>query len=129
VYANSAHGRFARLEGEVLEHRSVGWLVSPDRVRDSRLVSERLSPDRWRRMMSVSEDKGSAWRVLWVDELKVRAGIDLCAQSRRCPRRRGMIPSVIYSGCWIRCGALRSNGGWCDGRCSCGQDTLLGREL
>ena len=37
--------------------------------RESRLISERLGDDRWRRTMSVSQDGGRTWSVLWIDEL------------------------------------------------------------
>jgi len=71
-YANDVHGRFARLEGELEGGgaRSVWRSVAPERRRESRLVSERLGPDRWRRTQSVSEDGGATWRVLWIDELE-----------------------------------------------------------
>ena len=74
MYANSARGKFVRLEGEVQADHSVWRSSAPDRVRDSRLVSERLATDRWRRTMSVSEDKGATWRVLWVDDLMLSGG-------------------------------------------------------
>jgi len=74
-YANDVHGRFARIEGEVEDGgaRSVWRVVAPERRRESRRVDERLGPDRWRRTMSVSDDGGATWRVLWADELE-RAG-------------------------------------------------------
>lgn len=71
-YVNDVHGRFVRIEGELEDggDRSVWRTVAPERRRESRLVSERLAPDRWRRTMSVSEDGGASWRVLWIDELE-----------------------------------------------------------
>jgi protein-S-isoprenylcysteine O-methyltransferase Ste14 len=70
-YVNGVAGRFVRLEGEIESaERSLWRTVAPDRRRDSRLVSERLGPGRWRRTMSVSEDGGASWRVLWTDALE-----------------------------------------------------------
>ena len=69
-YANDVRGRFTLLEGEIRGERSIWRTVSPERKRESRLVSERPAPDRWRRTMSVSEDGGETWRVLWIDELR-----------------------------------------------------------
>lgn len=71
-YLNDVHGRFVRLEGELEDGgaRSVWRSVAPERRRESRLVSERLGADRWRRTQSVSEDGGATWRVLWIDELE-----------------------------------------------------------
>jgi hypothetical protein len=71
-YVNDVHGRFVRLEGELGDGgaRSVWRVVAPERRRESRLVSERLGADRWRRTQSVSEDGGTTWRVLWIDELE-----------------------------------------------------------
>ena len=70
TYVNDVRRSFAVLEGEVLEDRSVWRSVTPGRVRESRLVSERPAADRWRRTMSVSEDGGATWRELWIDELR-----------------------------------------------------------
>jgi len=76
-YVNDVHGRFVRIEGELEDGRarSVWRVVAPERRRESRRVDERLGPDRWRRTMSVSDDGGATWRMLWVDELE-RAGED-----------------------------------------------------
>ena len=68
-YVNAARGRFSRLEGEIEKKMSVWRSVTPGRSRESRLVSERPGPDRWRRTMSISSDGGATWRVLWIDEL------------------------------------------------------------
>lgn len=76
-YANDVHGRFVRIEGELDDAagaRSTWRVVAPERTRESRLVSERLGEDRWRRTMSVSDDGGATWRVLWTDELERAAG-------------------------------------------------------
>lgn len=77
-YANDVRGRFARLEGEIDGEpdreagggRSLWRSATPGRARESRLVSERIGGDRWRRTMSVSEDGGKSWRVLWIDDLE-----------------------------------------------------------
>jgi hypothetical protein len=73
-YANAVRGRFARLEGEVQGDRSIWRSTSPTRTRESRLVSQRVPPDGWRRTMSISEDGGATWRVLWIDELRSDTG-------------------------------------------------------
>lgn len=70
-YTNAGRGYFSLLEGEVKDERTSVWRgASPGRTRESRLLSERLGPDRWRRTMSVSEDGGATWRDLWIDELE-----------------------------------------------------------
>ena len=69
-YVNSTRGKFVRLEGEVDASRSTWESVSPQRTRDSRLVSERLASNQWRRTQSVSENGGRTWRVLWEDVLQ-----------------------------------------------------------
>ena len=80
-YVNDVHGRFVRLEGEIEvtgpagAERSVWRPVDPGRERESKLLSERLGTDGWRRTMSVSDDGGATWRVLWTDELKRRRGL------------------------------------------------------
>jgi len=72
LYTNEGRGRFSTLEGEVEGDRSTWWVTSVDRPRESRLVSERLEDDRWRRTMSISKDNGHSWTVLWIDELRRR---------------------------------------------------------
>lgn len=72
-YVNDVRRRFAELEGTVEDGRSIWRGVSPDRTRESMVVSERPAADRWTRTMKVSEDGGETWRVLWVDELVRRA--------------------------------------------------------
>ena len=71
-YTNSTDRPFARLAGEVLVagERSVWRSITPGRTRRSRLLSERLPGDRWRRSMSASADDGATWRGLWVDDLR-----------------------------------------------------------
>lgn len=69
-YVNSTNGEFVPLEGAVDGERSVWRVTAPERTRESRLVSEKFAPDGWRRTMSVSEDGGASWRVLWSDELR-----------------------------------------------------------
>jgi hypothetical protein len=73
-YVNDTTGRFVRLEGEGDGERSTWRSVAPERTRESRLVSERVPPDGWRRTQSVSEDGGLTWRVLWQDELSLTRG-------------------------------------------------------
>lgn len=71
MYVNATRRHFARLEGdEDGEGRIVWHSVSPDRIRENRIVTERIGPDRWRRTSSISEDGGTTWRVLFVDELE-----------------------------------------------------------
>lgn len=71
MYVNATRRHFARLEGEEDgENRLVWRSVSPDRIRENRIVTERIGPDRWRRTSSISEDGGTTWRVLFVDELE-----------------------------------------------------------
>jgi hypothetical protein len=69
MYANAKHGHFVRYEGDVGDGRCTWRPSSREGPHDSRLVSERLAPDRWRRTMSVSEDGGRNWKVLWRDDL------------------------------------------------------------
>lgn len=73
-YTNQGRGRFSSLEGEVAGDVSTWYVTSPDRTRESRLVSERLDGDRWRRTMSISKDGGRSWTVLWTDELRRAEG-------------------------------------------------------
>lgn len=76
VYINDVDRRFVRSEGEILETgekgavHSVWTRTDPDGGRLSKLDSEYLPPDRWRRTQSVSDDGGATWRVLWTDELQ-----------------------------------------------------------
>jgi hypothetical protein len=69
-YVNATRGRFVRLEGEVEGDRSTWRATTPGRTHESRLVSERLAGERWRRTQLVSDDGGGTWRILWEDELE-----------------------------------------------------------
>jgi hypothetical protein len=70
-YANAARGRFATLEREAGPDGALAWRnATPGRTRESRLIDEHPGPGRWRRTQMVSEDGGSTWRVLFVDELE-----------------------------------------------------------
>ena len=71
-YVNDVRRSYASLEGVSEDDRSLWRSTSPGRARESRLVSERPGPGQWRRTMSVSEDGGATWRVLWIDELRRR---------------------------------------------------------
>jgi hypothetical protein len=68
LYMSSSRTGWAELRGSI-DGVSSTW-ISADRAqpRLSRLVSERVGRG-WRRTMNVSEDRGAAWTVLWVDEL------------------------------------------------------------
>lgn len=57
-YVNDVHRTYARLEGRVEEGRWVWRSATPGRTRDSRVVSERVGPDRWRRTVSRSDRRG-----------------------------------------------------------------------
>jgi hypothetical protein len=70
TYWNSKRTESARLSGDVKATRSTWRTVAPDQPRQSRLLSEQLGRDGWRRTMSISEDGGKSWHVLWVDELQ-----------------------------------------------------------
>lgn len=69
-YVNAVRGSLVRLDGEVDGPRSVWRITSPGRTRESRLISEPLDGNRWRRTHEISEDGGETWRVLWRDELE-----------------------------------------------------------
>jgi hypothetical protein len=73
-YVNATRRQFVRLEGAVEGTRSEWKNVTPGRAFESRLVSERVGADGWRRTQYVSEDGGESWRVLWMDELERKAG-------------------------------------------------------
>ena len=75
-YTSSPLRPFARYLGpearadEIPAHRSEWYSISPQRTRDSRLLSELLPDGRWRRTMSISTDGVETWRNLWIDELR-----------------------------------------------------------
>ena len=70
-YTNAGRGWFSPLEGTVESETMSVWRgVSPTRKRESKLISERVGGDRWRRTMTISEDGGESWRALWIDDLK-----------------------------------------------------------
>lgn len=71
-YTNSATRAFALYRGRIENNRSIWRSISPGRSRESRLVSERLPDERWRRSMSISTDGGATWLELWVDDLRRR---------------------------------------------------------
>lgn len=74
-YTNGLHGSFAALVGKVTGATSVWSSAGRKTLRRSSVVSEHLTGDRWRRTMSVSEDGGSTWRVLWIDDLERLAAV------------------------------------------------------
>ncbi len=65
-YVNDVHRTYAQLEGRV----EGGYWVW--RSATSRVVSERIGPDRWRRTVSRSIDGGATWTELFTDELQRR---------------------------------------------------------
>ena len=69
-YVNATRGRFSTLEGEAQGDRSTWRSVSPGRSRESKLVSEFIPPGFWKRTMSISDEGGKTWKVLWTDELE-----------------------------------------------------------
>lgn len=73
-YTSAGRGEFAELEGTVDGERSTWRSVSPGRSRESRLTSELIGPNRWRRTHRISEDGGETWRVLWRDDLERASG-------------------------------------------------------
>ena len=73
-YVNATRSTFVRLEGEVDGERTIWRSVAPERKRESRLVSERPTPETWRNTMNVSDDHEKTWRVLWIDELRRSGG-------------------------------------------------------
>jgi len=69
IYTNDVRAKLARLVANPEGDRVVWVSVTAKPPRGSRLVSERLGPDRWRRTQQVSEDGGVTWRDVFVDEL------------------------------------------------------------
>lgn len=74
IYVNSTQRTFARLDGQLAGERSSWTSVTPGRTRESRLVSERLGENGWRKTQLVSNDAGVTWQVLFTDELERDAG-------------------------------------------------------
>lgn len=70
LYANDAREKIARLAAKRVEDKTVWNSLTAAPPRASRLISERLGDDRWRRTQQVSDDDGATWRVLFVDELE-----------------------------------------------------------
>jgi len=70
IYANDVHPKFARLAAQSVVGERVIWQSVTSRPpRGSRLVSERLGPDRWRRTQEFSTDNGVTWQIRFIDEL------------------------------------------------------------
>ena len=74
IYVNSTEHAFARLEGASSGAKTVWSSVTPGRLRESRLVSERIGDDLWRKTQQYSEDGGATWQVLFTDELERDSG-------------------------------------------------------
>jgi len=70
LYANDVRSKVARLEATFDGDRVVWNSRTAVPPRGSRLVAERLGPDRWRRTQQISKDGGATWSVLFVDELE-----------------------------------------------------------
>jgi hypothetical protein len=69
TYGNSNRDTLASLDG-VIEGDVSSWTsANSGTARRSRLVFERPAPDSWRRTQSISDDGGTTWRVLFVDDL------------------------------------------------------------
>lgn len=71
-YVNATTGRFSHIVGESEGKKMVWSSASPERKRESRMVSEQvgIGQSKWRRTMHVSEDDGKTWHVLWQDNLR-----------------------------------------------------------
>lgn len=69
-YTSEGRGWFAEYGADEVDGTRSVWTPTEPRVRDSRLTSELLPDELWRRTMEVSDDGGESWRVLWVDELR-----------------------------------------------------------
>ena len=70
IYANSTRQTIGRLDGKLREKRSIWESAGPDASHGSRLVSEQLDQNHWRRIQLVSEDAGKTWKTLFTDELE-----------------------------------------------------------
>lgn len=69
-YSNNVTLKFIEMIGEARGERTIWHRSKLEDSRRSRMVSERIEPDRWRRTQSVSDDGGRTWTVLWEDELQ-----------------------------------------------------------
>jgi hypothetical protein len=71
LYTNDVRPKFARMRAPSVEETRNVWLsVTAKPPRASRLVSERLGSDRWRRTQQTSTDGGATWKTVFVDELE-----------------------------------------------------------
>ena len=69
-YVNDVRRSYSRLEGGPEgPERSLWRSATPGRTVISKVESERLGPDRWRRTVSRSEDGGATWTEVFTDEL------------------------------------------------------------
>lgn len=74
VYVNSTEHAFARLDASTYESKTTWSSVSGARLRESRLISERIGENRWRKTQQFSDDGGTSWKVLFTDELERDTG-------------------------------------------------------
>ncbi len=70
LYMNSVRPGFVQLDGEIAAGKITWSSRQTDRPRRSRSVIEPMGADGFRRTMFMSEDQGSSWRVLWIDEVR-----------------------------------------------------------
>jgi len=69
-YINNVRSGIVELRGAVEANRTEWWRVSAETSVESRLISEPITPNGWRRTQSISKDGGVTWTVLWRDELR-----------------------------------------------------------
>ncbi|MEJ2086254.1 MAG: hypothetical protein P8Y44_11330 [Acidobacteriota bacterium] len=69
-YINNVRSGIVELRGVVEIERSEWRRESAESTVKSRLISERIAPNGWRRTQSISKDGGITWTVLWRDELQ-----------------------------------------------------------
>ena len=69
-YFNTVRSGIVELRGVVEIDRSEWRRVDAESTEESRLISERIAPNGWRRTQSISKDGGLSWTVLWRDELR-----------------------------------------------------------
>lgn len=69
-YVNDISRTYAVLEGKERDGASIWRPADPSGQKRSRLREELSSGRTWHREMSVSDDGGESWRVLWVDTLQ-----------------------------------------------------------